>query len=138
MGRWVRRVSAVAAGLFVAVLIIMAVQALSGLLYPAPPGLDLTDREAFAAYARQLPIGALLIVELSYLLGSLAAGATVAWVARDSHTRLAMAAGVVLTLAGFTNLAAIPHPVWFAVLTTVTYIPCAWLGVRVVRGRHAG
>jgi len=42
-------------------------------------------------------------------------------------------AGVAVTLAGFMNLAAIPHPVWFAVLTTVTYIPGGVLGMRVTR-----
>ena len=138
MGEWGRRIGAVVAGLIVAVLIIMAVQAVSGALYPAPPDLDFTDREAVAAYARQLPIGALLIVALSYLLGSLAAGATVGRLARDRHTWLGVVAGVVLTLAGFMNLAAIPHPVWFAVITTVTYIPSAWLGVRLARGGHTG
>jgi len=118
VGASARRIGSVVAGLIVVVLIILAVQAVSGALYPAPPDLDFTDREAAAAHVWQLPNGALLIVALSYLLGSLAAG-------------------VVLTLAGFMNLAAIPQSVWFAVLTTVTYVPGAWLGVRLARGRHA-
>jgi hypothetical protein len=36
--------------------------------------------------------------------------------------------GALLTLAGFANLAAIPHPLWFGVLSTLTYVPCAVLG----------
>ena len=54
---------------------------------------------------------------------SVAAGATVGRLSHDGHTRLSVVAGAVLTLAGFIHLAAIPHPVWFAVLSTVTYIP---------------
>ena len=64
----------------------------------------------------------------------MAAGATVGRLAHDGHTRLGVVAGVVLPLAGFIHLAPIPHPVLFAVQTTVPYIPGAVLGVRVTGG----
>lgn len=49
--------------------------------------------------------------------------------------------GAAFTLAGFANLASLPHPLWFAVLSTVTYVPAALAGVWVVgrwRGRTGG
>jgi hypothetical protein len=49
--------------------------------------------------------------------------ATVGRLSHDGHTRLSVVVGAVLTLADFIHLAAIPHPVWFAVLTTVPSFP---------------
>ena len=110
MGGWGRRVGAVVAALAVSIVVISIVQAVSGWMYPPPPGLDLTDPEALRAFAEQLPIGALLMVELSYLLGSLMGGVTAGIIGRDSVYRLGAVVGGLLTLAGFSNLAAIPHP----------------------------
>ena len=123
-----RRIGAVVAGLAGSVVLIMAVQAVGTWLYPPPPGTDFTDPEAVAALMAQIPLGALLMVELSYVVGSLAGGVVVRLVTPDRATVLAVRVGGLLTLAGFANLAAIPHPLWFGVLSTVTYVPCAVLG----------
>ncbi len=123
-----RRIGAVVAGLFGSVVLIMAVQAVGTWLYPPPPGTDLTDPEAVAALMAQMPLGALLMVELSYVVGSLGGGVIARLVSADRATVQALVVGGLLTLAGFANLAAIPHPLWFAVLSTATYVPCAMLG----------
>ncbi len=123
-----RRIGAVAAGLFGSVVLIAAVQAVGTWLYPPPAGTDFTDPEAVSALMAQLPLGALLMVELSYAAGAAAGGAVVRLVTPDRATLLAVVVGGLLTVAGFANLAAIPHPFWFGVLSTVTYVPCAVLG----------
>ena len=123
-----RRIGAAVAGLFGGVVLIMAVQAVGTWLYPPPPGTDFTDPDAIAALMAQMPLGALLMVELSYVAGSLTGGAIARLVTSDRATVQAVVVGGLLTLAGFANLAAIPHPLWFAVLSTVTYVPCALLG----------
>ncbi len=125
---WLSRIVAAATGLAVSVLLIMAVQALSIRLYPPPTGVDFADPEALARLMDQLPIGSLLMVELSYIAGSLGGGIAVSLVMRNREYRLAAIVGALLTVAGFANLAAIPHPTWFAVVTTITYIPCSLLG----------
>ncbi len=133
-----RRIGAVVAGLFGSVVLIMAVQAVGTWLYPPPPGTDFTDPEAVAALMAQIPLGALLMVEASYAVGSLAGGAIVWLVSPDRATRLAVVLGGLLTLAGFANLAAIPHPLWFGVLSTATYVPCAVLGAAAGARLRAG
>ena len=133
-----RRVGAVVAALFGSVVLIMAVQAVGAWLYPPPPGTDFADPEAVAALMAQIPLGALLMVELSYAAGSLAGGAIVRLVTADRATVLAAVVGGLLTLAGFANLAAIPHPLWFGVLSTVTYVPCAVLGAAAVARLRGG
>ena len=47
------------------------------------------------------------------------------------HTIRAGTIGVFLMLAGFMNLAQIPHPIWFAVLSTISFIPMTLLGAKV-------
>ncbi len=133
-----RRIGAVVAGLFGSVVVIMAVQAVNGWLYPPPPGTDLSDPDALAALMAQMPVGALLMVELSYAAGSFAGGAVVRRVSADRAAVLAAVVGGLLTLAGFANLAAIPHPLWFGVLSTVTYVPCALLGAAAAARLRAG
>lgn len=135
---WFRGIAATAAGLVAGIVLIMAVQALGVRLYPLPPGIDLGDPAAMARVVRDAPLGALLMVELSYAAGSLAAGITVGLLARRQAYLLAGVLGGLLTVAGFANLAAIPHPAWFAVVSTATYIPGALLGVLGVQRRRAG
>ena len=96
---WLRGIAAAAAGLAVAIVLIMAVRALGLRLYPLPPDVDLADPADMARVLRDAPAG-------------------------------------LLTLAGFANLAAIPHPAWFAFVSTVTYLPCALLGVLGVQRRR--
>lgn len=131
-----RGIAATAAGMAAAILLIMAVQALGLRLYPLPPDVDPADPAALARVLRDAPVGALLMVELSYAAGSLAAGSVVGLLARRHAFLLAGIVGGLLTLAGFANLAAIPHPAWFAVVSTVTYLPCALLGVVGVQRRR--
>ena len=133
---WARTIGAAAAGLAAGVVLIMAVQALGVLLYPLPADVDPADPEALARVVRDAPAGALLMVELSYAAGSLGAGVTVGLLAARRALLLAGGIGVLLTAAGFANLAAIPHPAWFAVVSTVTYLPCALLGALGVTSRR--
>ena len=133
---WLRRAVAVLAGLAAGVALITAVQALNTRLYPPPPGLDWTEPGALAELMARMPVGALLMVELSYAVGSLGAGAAAGMLSRERPYLPAAVVGALLTLAGFANLAAIPHPVWFAVVTTATYVPCALLGARMAASRR--
>lgn len=133
-----RRIVAVIAGLAGSVAVIMVVQALNVRLYPPPAGFDFANPDALAALMAQMPLGALLMVELSYAAGSLAGGAVVHLVVRNRTTGPLIVVGWLLTLAGVANLAAVPHPLWFAVLSTVTYVPCVFLGTAAVARLRAG
>ena len=133
-----RRIAAAVAGLAGSVALIMVVQAVGVWLYPPPSDLDFSDPDALAALMAQMPLGALLMVELSYAAGSLAGGAIARRVAPNRTTGPLLVVGGLLTLAGFANLAAIPHPLWFAVLSTLTYLPCTFLGAAVVARRRRG
>jgi len=120
--------------LFAAVFVIGLVQMLSGMIYPPPPGLDFNNEVEVARWANSMPVGAYLMVMLAYVLGSFTGGWVVGrFVTRHQLVRAGMI-GLFLMLAGFMNLAAIPHPLWFSVISTILFIPMALLGERVGRG----
>ncbi len=48
----------------------------------------------------------------------------------------ALLVGGVMMLAGISNLAVIPHPLWFMVLSVLVFVPSAWLASRVA-GVHS-
>ena len=90
---WLARVAAVVAGLVVSFVLITAVQAISARLFPLPSGMDPNDPAALARFMQQLPIGALLLVALSYAVGSLGGGVGVGLVAQRAAYGLAAVVG---------------------------------------------
>jgi hypothetical protein len=126
----VRNIAAWFGGLVAGAVVIGLVQGANMSLFPPPAGTDLNDPAQLAALMATIPLGALIGVELSYALGCTFAGYLVGRIASSHHQPLAISVGLLFTLAGAANLMAIPHPVWFAVLTTLTYVPAAFLGVR--------
>ena len=50
---------------------------------------------------------------------------------------IGVAIGVALMLGGFSNLSRIDQFTWFALASTVLYIPSAWLGSQAARKRLA-
>jgi len=120
-----RSVLAVLAGVMAAFIAIMVVQQVSAMLYPPPPGFDPKDPAAVAALIGSLPLGAFLMVLLSYFLGALLGGYLAARLAPSRRTMHAGIIAVLLVVASILNLMAVPHPVWFAVanLLIVAVVP---------------
>lgn len=132
---YTRNVLAVILGFVVGSALISAVQYLNYQLNPPPPGMDPSKAEDLAKMMDWITLPVLLMVELSYLLGSLGAGFTSGKIAASRWNLWAIVLGVAFTLANFANMAQVPHPLWFAVLTTVTFLPLAWLGNRLAGRR---
>ena len=130
-----RNVLAVLAALVTANVLIFTGEAINGLIYPFPEGFDFNDAAAVKAMVAAMPLGAYAGIELSYVAGAAGAGAVIGKLASSRHLWLAGGVGAASTLANFANMAMIPHPAWFAVLTTVTFIPVAVLVARAVAPR---
>jgi hypothetical protein len=122
-----KKVGSILAGLLVAVVVMSAIQFANYQLFPPPTRLDPENPEHLAQIMGQMPLLAFFMLELSYAIGSFLGGFTLGKLAPE-NPRLSWVLGAVLTLAGVANLFAIPHPVWVAVMTTVTYLPLARLG----------
>lgn len=118
------------AGMGVSCFFVAVLEMLGHSLFPMPANVNYKDKEQLKRVIKKLPLGAFLMVELAYVVGSLAGGFVVARFASTRHIELACGLGFLLTLFGFQNLLAIPHPRWFAVLSTVTYIPLTYAGAK--------
>ncbi|HSA57212.1 MAG TPA: hypothetical protein VLE53_15980 [Gemmatimonadaceae bacterium] len=123
-----KSVLAVLGGVVAGFIVIFVVQNISSAMYSLPEDVGTADREALARAMAGLPLGAFLMVLLSYALGSLLGG----WVAARNAPRApmahALAVGALLTLAGLMNLMAFRHPTWFIVLNVPEFVFFAWLG----------
>jgi hypothetical protein len=129
----VRSIAAFFVGMIMAVVMIIICQTINMGIYPLPEGLSPENPEALAAYVANAPVGAMVGVLFSYFFGSFAGGAVATRLAKNSTAGLCV--GGALMLAGFKNLADIPHPLWFAIASTLIYLPTAWLGSRLAMGR---
>ncbi len=121
------------AGLIVGSVLIAAIETISSLVCPLPPGLDPNDYEALRKHVDQLPVGAFLFVLAAWAVGSFAGG----WVASRLAGRAALVHGLMVTslflAAGLMNLLMIPHPVWMWIGGIVVLAGGGYLGARLGR-----
>lgn len=101
-----------------------------------PEGLDTTNREAFAAWMNTLPPSAFMLVLAGYIAAAFEGAAIATAISGREAVRPAIMVGIILTIGNFANLAMIPQPTWFAVLSSVVYLPFAYLGYIALRKRN--
>ena len=78
-----------------------------------------------------IPTSALLLVLAGMICGALLGGWLVGRMARRNAFSIAAVVGTLLTIAHFVNLSQIPHPLWFAVMGTVAFLPpYLWMATR--------
>lgn len=130
MNPLMKTITGTIAGLIAGIIAIFLVQSINNSLYPPPPGLDPRKPEDLKMLMQNIPVGALLIVLLAYVVGSFVGGAIATMVARPLRTA-ALTTGALLTVLGIWNLASLPHPLWFWV-TIFVYIPSALMGAGLV------
>jgi MFS family permease len=98
----------------------------------------MTDKEAIRALLASAPVGALLVVLLGWVLGSLLGGFLAAWIGWNAPVAHALVLGGLLTLAGIANNLMLPPPVWFWITSLVALLPAAYAGARLApRRNHA-
>ncbi len=125
-----RKILSVVIGMTAAIAVIMLVQGGSMAAFPLPAGVDI--RNPASINPGDIPLVNLVSVLSSYILAAMAAGAVAAKVDRSYSPTNGLIVGGLLTLASISNLAMIPHPLWFAVINVVAMIPLAWLGAYLV------
>jgi hypothetical protein len=128
-----RSIIAVVTGFVVASAIMMVVETANGrFLYPELGKLaeGVTDREVLRGIFANAPVGALLVVILGWVLGSLVGGCVAAWIGRRAPVRHTLALGALLTLGGIANNLIFPPPLWFWIVGLVVLIPASYIGAR--------
>jgi hypothetical protein len=125
---------AVLLGALAASAVIMAVEFLDATIYPSPPGMDPNDPDSVKSAMAALPIGALLLVLLGWIVGTFAGAWIAARLAPRSPIVHGLIVGVLLLAGGIYNMLEIPHPLWFWVLGVAVFLPSAYLGARLAAG----
>jgi hypothetical protein len=117
--RWT--LGGLAAGLALAMLIMMAVETIGNQIFPPPAGYDLSGGSAAS-----LPTTTLIPPVIGWFLGTLA-GASVA-VRLSERSWAAWAVGAFVLAASILNLVLITHPLWMIVAAIAAPLLGAWLG----------
>jgi hypothetical protein len=126
----IRKLLAVVAGVFAAVLTVGVGEGAGHALFPPPPGTDISNPEALAELMPKIPVGAKAFVVLAWALGSLIGGWVAARVAPGTGAGPALVVGLFMLAAGGYTIASIPHPAWMAALGLLLPLPMSWLGGR--------
>ena len=128
----VKNIAAGVAGILVAVGLVWIIESAGHTIYPPPPNLDFTDTEAVRLYISGLPLGAFLFIGGAWFLGTLGGTVVACYVGNAAPRIFAMIVGALMLVATASNLAMIPHPLWFSVSGIVGIIFAAWLGMFIV------
>lgn len=123
----VRNILAVIAGFFGGGLLVFAVEALGHLIYPPPPGLDLTNSESIAEYVKNMSVGALIAVLAAQCSGSFGGGFITGLISK-AKTIPAIVYGVLALIMASINIFMSAHPIWFVILAVILPIPLSLLG----------
>ena len=127
-----KRVLAVIAGVAVGLTLVMAGDFGSGILAPFLKEIDYTDKQKIAEAMTRVPLSAFLVMLLGYSVGAFLGGLVATLISGREASRPAITVGIILTVGNIFNQMSIPHPMWFSVVSTLIYIPFAWLGYRLM------
>lgn len=124
-----RNILALITGIVVSIGFNLVLTSVSGVLYPPPAMMDLTDTEAFSRYVASLPALAIVLVLLAHLGGAFAGGWVAARLSISTPMTWALWVGGVAMVGGILNLFMIQHPVWMWAEVPF-YLVAGWLGGR--------
>ena len=135
-----RTLLAALAGLATAFITIWLVEFAGHALYPPPPGIDPANNADMARLIGILPMGALLMIVVAWVVGAFDGGFVAALLAGSARPRLAaLAPGVMVTAGVIGMIVAMPaHPAWMAVAGLLLPVPAALAGgalASALRGR---
>lgn len=126
-----RKGIAVLAGLIIGLVVISLVEHLGQRLFPTMLEFQSqTNTQDTIDFLAAIPANRLIFILLAYFLGAFFAGAISAIIVRQSQ--IALLPGMILLLLGILQVAFIPHPLWFIILSLSIYLPASYLGGIVV------
>ena len=133
-----RTILAVLAGLVVAWITITLCEFGGVALHPPPPGTNLADPQALAAFIGAAPPSAMLLVLLGWVAGAFDGGLVAALISRRHKNGAALTIGALVLLGVIANNLMIPHPLWMTVAGVLLPVPAAWLAARLVGSPRKG
>lgn len=127
------KIIAVVAGVVVAVLIVVIMEAITGVIFPMPEGTVVAD------YVSNASVGMFILLILGYLAAAVGGGGVAAYLSPEKKHLYALGIGIFLALAGIYNFMTIPHPFWVEILSIVAFLGGSyWAGQYVIKNYRDG
>ncbi len=117
-------------------LIIIMAQMIREGLFPAPQGIDFSDKQAVSAWMTSLPSEFYITIAISHGLGSFAAGLISSLVSGTSRMTVGMVSFCIVFTLVISYLFKYYFPVWFVLTDTVVTFLLGFLGVIIGSARH--
>ena len=131
MGKTIRAILAVLAGMAVGSAVNMGLILLSPYVIPPPPGVDVTDMDSLASSMHLFQFKHFVFPFLAHALGTLAGAYLAVMIASGYRLKLSMLVGSLFLLGGIANATMLPAPGWYIAADLIgAYLPMAWIGGR--------
>lgn len=138
MPNLLRNALAILAGIVIGGSVNMALVTLSPSLIPPPAGVDVNDAESLKEGIRLFEPRHFVMPFLAHAIGTLAGALAAFLIAATYRVQVAYAIGAVFLCGGVAASFMIPAPGWFIALDLIAaYLPMAWLGIQLGKGRSA-
>ena len=131
-----RKAAGLIVGVVVAIGLIAAVQLFSHTVYPPPTNVDFSNEDDARRMLATAPPGSLLFVVGAYVTGVFGGGLIAGLIARETPALFAWAVGGFVLTGAIVNMYAIPHPLWFSILSVIGIVVSAWLAVVATSARE--
>ena len=118
----------VIAGFIAASIVMMAFEYTNSFFFPLPEDLDWANPEAVRALTASLPWTAYILVLLGWMAGSFTGGYVATYLSGKAQYRVALALGILLTLAGIWNVMLIGHSTLFNIIALPQFLIFSYLG----------
>ena len=124
----IRIILGIIAGLIAAVITVALVEMLGHLIYPPPPGVDVSDPEQLSAIMSTIPLGAKIAVLIAWAVGIIV-GSVVAMLISKKPWSAWIVGGFIL-LMGAITMYMIPHPLWMVIATPLVTIASVMTAIK--------
>lgn len=138
MGKILRNILAVIAGLFLGSIVNMGILMISGKIIPPPEGADVMTMEGLKESMHLMQPRHFLFPFLAHALGTFVGAIFASLIAATNKLNLALLVGTLFLAGGIVNVIMLPSPTWFTILDLVgAYFPMAYLGGKMAAGKKA-
>ena len=124
-------------GVAVAIGLIAAVQITGHAVYPPPTDIDFSNEEDAKRMLASAPHGSLLFVVGAYATGVFGGGLVAGLIAGTTPGLSVWAIGGFVLTGAIINMYAIPHPLWFIIVTVAGIVAAAYMTDRVATKLYA-
>jgi len=129
-----RSSGAVVAGLVLAMVLIVAVEAVTNTLHPFPAGVELTH-EVICNHVAKFPSWVLAVGTVLWASTVFVSSWLATRLGARRHSAHGILIGILLFAAAAFNMSMLPYPIWFEVVTLASFVLATFLGCKLGRGK---